>query len=188
MLLPLFSSPFQSMPVVNTRWILQITLALLFQLVLFGCARQFTVTVNSQTVYDPRLQTASAQLTDANLQGCVNFALQQQQLQNPIELSTVSCAASAVRELEGIEALVALRFLDLANNGITDLRPLVGLVQLSGLNIPNNPLRDISPLFSMPHLAVVNLQGNGNLPCTQLAALEQQLGAGLTRPENCRNN
>jgi len=152
-----------------------------------GCNRQYLVTVNNQSVYDPRIPADLLQLTDPNLQGCVNLALTQQNILNPSELGVLSCASAEVADLRGIEQFRNLRFLDLAVNNISDLQPLASLRQLSGLSIPFNPLTDISPLLGMNSLTAVILTGNGQLSCSQLNRLEQRLGENLTRPENCQN-
>lgn len=154
---------------------------------LTSCSRQFAVTVNNQAVYDPRLPANVSQVADADLQGCVNLALRQQNIQNPAQLTVLSCADGNVRALDGIGQLTSLRFLDLANNGINDLEPLAALSQLSGLSIPGNPITDISVLLSMTGLTAVILQGNNDIPCVQLDRLAGRLGENLTPPDNCRD-
>lgn len=153
-----------------------------------SCTRQFSVSVNEQTLYDPRTQLPVVQLSDPGLQGCVNIALQQQQVQSINELSALSCANSEVVRLDGLEQLHALRFLNLSDNNIDDLNPLQALGQLSGLSLANNPISDVAALLSLPSLNVVNLLGSEDIPCSQLNLLEQKIGTGLQRPANCRNN
>lgn len=168
------------------------TLAILVLLLgiisLQSCTRQFSVSVNEQTLYDPRTQLPVAQLSDPGLQGCVNIALQQQQVQAINELSALSCASSEVIRLGGLQQLSALRFLNLSDNNIVDLNPLSALNQLSGLSLANNPITDAAALLSLPNLNVLNLLGSEAIPCSQLNLLEQKLGTGLQRPANCRNN
>lgn len=151
-----------------------------------GCSRQFAVSVNNQSVYDPRVAGGARQVADADLQGCINLALGQAGLGNAAELTVLSCPAAEVTDLRGIEQLSALRFLDLASNAITDLQPLAGLDRLTGLSVPDNPLNDISPLLTMNGLSAVILSGNTRIPCSQLDRLAQRLGANLTRPASCR--
>ncbi|MBL4821533.1 MAG: leucine-rich repeat domain-containing protein [Gammaproteobacteria bacterium] len=155
-------------------------------LLLFSCSRQFAVTVNNQAVYDPRYQPNSLPVQDADLQGCINLALRQQGLQNPADLTVLSCSNSNVRSLDGIEQYTGLKFLDLADNRITNLQPLAGMSQLNGLSIPNNPLTDISVLLRMGGLTASILSGNQQIPCGQLDALQRKLGENLSRPQSCR--
>ncbi len=166
----------------STKYIAGLTLALLASVV--GCARQFAVTLNNQSVYDPR---GVSQMADADLQGCINLALGQTEGLSANQLTVLSCPAAEVADLRGIGQLSGLRFLDLAGNRISDLQPLMTLTQLSGLSLPDNPLTDISPLFSMSSLSAVILSGNPGIPCSQLDRLEQRLGQNLTRPATCRD-
>ena len=164
-----------------------VRLSILLAAAITGCNRQYVVTVNNQSVYDPRIPQGLLQLSDPDLQGCVNLALTQQNISNPSELGVLSCANANVTDLRGIEQFRNLRFLDLAANNISDLQPLASLSQLTGLSIPSNPLTDISPLLEMENLTAVILTGNDQLPCSQLNRLEQRLGRNLTRPAGCQN-
>jgi Leucine-rich repeat (LRR) protein len=150
-----------------------------------GCARQFSVTLNDQSLYDPRLEASSLPVSDADLQGCLNLALRQQGLQNPADLTALSCANANVLDLDGIAQYSNLRFLDLAGNRISNLQPLVSMNQLNGLSIPENPISDISILLVMRGLTAVILSGNNEIPCRQLDRLQAQIGENLTRPETC---
>ena len=151
-----------------------------------SCSRQFAISVNDRSIYDPRVTPNTLAVTDADLQGCLNLALRQQTLQDPLELTVLSCANANVHQLEGIEQYTQLRFLDLAGNRITNLHPLSGMVQLSGLSISNNPITDIAALLNMQGLTVAILTGNRQIPCAQLDRLQVQLGENLTRPANCQ--
>lgn len=169
-----------SCPVTNTRKVLSI-LAILS---LAGCSQRFAVSINEQTVYDPRPNSAGYRFSDPGLQGCVNFALQGG---GSVEALTVlSCPGWEIEEIEGIGALSSLQFLDLSNNVITSLAPLEALDRLSSLTITNNRVTDIAPLLSMPTLTSAVLIGNNAIPCRQLDDLSERLGNNLRRPEACR--
>jgi Leucine-rich repeat (LRR) protein len=155
-------------------------------LLLAACSQPFTVSVNSQAVYDPQGRLPGNEAIDANLQGCINLAMQQQNVDIPARLTVLSCADAEIRNLENIGQLSALRFLDLANNNIRNLTPLENLRGLSGLNLMNNRIVDIGPLLNVPTLATVNLTGNNEIPCDELAALREKLSGNLTGPERCR--
>ena len=151
---------------------------------LFACHRQFAVTVNSTSVYTPQRASNTAQVTDPDLQGCINLSLRQQN-NSATALMSLSCANAEVDDLRGLEDYPTLRFLDLGDNNIADLTPLERLPQLSGLNLPNNALTDIAPLLEISSLRAVNLTGNERIPCDQLRILQQRLGNGLTAPAAC---
>lgn len=152
-----------------------------------ACSQNYTVSVNNQAVFDPTGRLFNGDLADPDLQGCVNIAMQQQNLQNAELLRVLSCGSSEVETVEAIEQLAQLRFLDLSNNFIREVSPLQGLRLLGGLNLMNNEITDIGPLLNMTNLASVNLVGNNNIPCQQLLTLEQRLGSNLSRPDSCRN-
>ncbi|MEX0963351.1 MAG: leucine-rich repeat domain-containing protein [Pseudohongiellaceae bacterium] len=156
-------------------------------LLLSGCADHYTVAINNQPVFDPTGRLFNGRLTDPNLQGCVNIAMQNQNIQNAELLTVLACGDSEVQTLENIDRLAALRFLELSNNRLHDLSPLQRLRSLGGLDLSNNVITDISPLLNMPNLASVNLTGNLEIPCQQLDALGERLGNNLTRPASCRN-
>lgn len=151
------------------------------------CGCNYTVAVNNQAIYDPTGRLFDGQLADADLQGCVNIAMQQQNIQNASLLQVLSCSNSQVNSLENIDQLTRLRFVDLSNNNIRDLSALQRLRSLGGLNLMNNAITDISPLLNMPNLANVNLVGNDGISCDQLQALGARLGNNLTRPAQCRS-
>lgn len=154
---------------------------------LLSCARPLTVSVNDQAVYDPRGRIIGSQALDADLQGCINLAMEQQQVNSPAELRVLSCANSEIRNLANIGRLQRLRFLDLSNNNIANLTPLEELPNLSALSLVNNRITDIGPLLNIQSLTSVSLLGNNTIPCQQLSQLRQILGNNLTPPDSCRN-
>ena len=160
-------------------------LASMLVLLLSACSNQFVVSVNEQSIYDPEGRLILSEVADADLQGCINLALQQQNLSDPTELTVLSCANSEISNLDRISELTRLRFIDLGNNNLTNITPLEDLPVLSGVNLLNNLITDIGPLFNMPNLSSVNLEGNNRIPCSELAELEQELGSNLSPPASC---
>lgn len=161
------------------------TTLVLLTLVASACSQRFAVSVNNQTLIDPRPNATAYRFADPGLQGCVNFALQQPNAQ--IETITVlSCSGWEIESIEGIATLRALQFLDVSNNRIGSLAPLSQLPRLSSISATDNRLRDIEPLIALETLTSASLTGNPNIPCTQLASLGERLGENLRRPSNCR--
>jgi Leucine-rich repeat (LRR) protein len=152
-----------------------------------SCSQTFTVSVNDQAVYDPTGRLISGEVIDADLQGCINLAMRQQDIQILSELTILSCSNSEVQELENIGRLVQLRFLDLGNNNISNITPLEDLIFLGGLNLMNNVITDITPLLNIAGLVSVSLLGNNNIPCNQIESLAEKLGDNLTPPETCND-
>jgi len=164
------------------------TISLLcFTLLLTGCGNEFVVSINEQAVYDPEGRLLEGEVADADLQGCINLALQQQDVTSISAITVLSCANSEIGDLENISELASLRFLDLGNNNITNITPLEDLPLLSGINLANNQIVDIGPLFNMPNLSSVNLAGNNGIDCDDLRDLQELLGSNLASPQSCDN-
>ena len=162
---------------------LMITTLLLFT----SCSNEFVVSINEQAIYDPEGRLLVDEVVDADLQGCINLALQQQNLSSSAELTVLSCANSEISDLTNIGELISLRFLDIGNNNVSNITPLEDLPLLSGINLINNQITDLGPLFNIPNLSSVNLAGNNGVDCNELADLQESLGSNLTSPANCSN-
>ena len=160
-------------------------LILLASILLIGCASPIVVSINEQPIYDPSGRIRQGEVLDADLQGCINLALQQHNTNLPSELSALSCADAQITDLEKISQLAKLRFLDLGGNNITNITPLEELPILSGLNLKDNQIRDITPLLNMPNLTSVNLQGNDRISCSELSRLESKSGISVVAPDSC---
>lgn len=152
-----------------------------------ACSQQFAVSVNNKAVFDPNSRLPSNEAVNANLQGCINLAMRQQLVDQPSQLSVLSCANSEITALDNIGQLSSLRFLDLGDNNIVNVTPLENLTMLGGLNLANNDITDINPLINLRSLVSVSLEGNNNIPCSQLQLLENRLKENLTKPSNCEN-
>ena len=156
-------------------------------ILLLNCSSPIVVSINQQTVYDPDGRIRQEEVLDADLQGCINLALQQQEIRSSSELSTLSCANAQISDLDRISFLGNLRFLDLGDNNITNITPLEELPLLGGLNLRNNQIKDIGPLFNMPNLSSVNLEGNNGIACADLSLLNSRFGENINLPTQCGN-
>ena len=162
-------------------------LAGFFSLLFASCTNPIVVSINQQTVYDPGGRIRDEEVLDADLQGCINLAFQQQNINSSAELSTLSCANAEISDLEKISFLANLRFLDLGDNQISNITPLEELRLLGGLNLRNNLITDIRPLFNMPNLSSVNLEGNDGIACSDLTLLKSRFGENINLPSICGN-
>ena len=154
-------------------------------LLVTSCSNEFVVSINEQAIYDPEGRLLIGEVADADLQGCINLALQQQNLSSSAELTVLSCANSEISNLTNIKELISLRFLDIGNNNVSNITPLEDLPLLSGVNLINNQITDLGPLFNIPNLSSVNLVGNNRVDCNELANLQESLGSNLTPPASC---
>ncbi|HDZ09104.1 hypothetical protein [Pseudohongiella sp.] len=151
---------------------------------LAGCSRKFSVSVNEQVLYDPRPGHVVT-VADAGLQSCINVALRDGELAGANDVQILACPALEIETLGGIGQLENLRYLDLAGNQLEHLDELRRLRRLSSVNAPNNALNDISGLLAVSSLTSAVLTGNHNIPCQQLDTLAQRLGQNLIRPAQC---
>ena len=158
---------------------------LLPAIILAGCGQNLAVSVNDRTVFDPRGRMPTGEVADADLQGCINFAMAQQVVESAAELAVLSCPGSNIHSLELIAVLARLRFLDLGGNDISNVAPLEDLPLLSALNLSDNAIVDASPLLNIENLGSLNLRGNNGVPCAQIELLRQRLGENLRGPESC---
>lgn len=156
-------------------------------ILLVACSQQLAVSVNNQAVFDPKGRLPSSETVNADLQGCINLALRQQSVEEPAELTALSCSNSQITVLGNIGQLTGLRFIDLGNNKITNITPLEKLTNLGGLNLANNSISDINTLINLRSLVSVSLEGNTDIPCSQLRTLESRLKENLKQPESCAN-
>lgn len=152
---------------------------------LTACSQNFSVSVNDRAVYDPTGRLPVGEVADANLQGCINFAMTQQDVQDAGELAVLSCPDSDIRSLDAIGLLVQVRFLDLGNNSISNVTPLENLRLLSSLNLSGNSISDAGPLLNLDNLTSLNLRDNDSVPCSQVAVLRERLGENLLAPDGC---
>lgn len=181
----LLTTPVLPTPGASLRLPALITLSLAV-LLLASCARQFSVSVNEQVLYDPRPGHVVA-VTDPGLQSCINVAMRNDELTGADEVQILACPALEIETLAGIEQLENLRYLDLAGNQLEHLDELRRLRRLSSVNAPNNKLNDISGLLAVPSLTSAVLTGNPQIPCQQLDTLAQRLAQNLLRPTQCVN-
>lgn len=177
------NAPALQRPGIGPRVLTLITLSLALVL-LAGCSRKFSVSVNEQVLYDPR-PGHLVTVADPGLQSCINVALRDGELTGAADVQILACPALEIESLDGIEQLENLRYLDLAGNQLEHLDALRRLRRLSSVNAPDNDLNDISGLVAVPSLTSAVLTGNPGIPCRQLDALGQRLAQNLLRPAQC---
>ena len=156
-------------------------------LLLGACSRQFSVSVNQQTLYDPRPYSGVVRVADPGLQSCINVTMRQNEYNDPEQISVIACPLLEIASLEGIEALEGLRFIDLSGNELETLDALQRLPRLTSVNAPDNQLKDISGLLVIDTLTSAVLTGNPSIPCDQLETLRERLAQNLISPENCQS-
>lgn len=151
---------------------------LLITAALSACSQKFAVSINDNSVYDPRPNQTSVRFSDAGLQGCVNRTAQQSSLKVE-DIKVMACPEWQIEQIESIGALKSLEFIDLQSNRIVSLAPLTSLRNLRSISVSNNRIRDITPLLRMTTLTSATLSGNPNIPCQQIEQLRERLKNNL---------
>lgn len=150
-----------------------------------ACGRQYSVSVNERVLYDPRRDITQVYFPDPGLQSCVNVRLRQLESSSLDDLTILSCANLEIRDLDGINSIRNLEFLDIGGNLLVHLDDLRRLGRLVSVRAPDNPLTDISALNEMRSVTSVVLTGSNTIPCRQLDTLGARLGDNLIRPTEC---
>ncbi len=108
-------------------------------------------------------QTPLPQLSDPSLQLCLNETATQHGWQFAEQVTGLSCVARGVVRIEGVERLVNLEQLNLANNQLLDAIPLGQLSKLFSLNLAGNARLSVASLsaamFNLGNLTALNLNG-----------------------------
>ena len=100
-------------------------------------------------------------LADAGLATVVRYGAGQPEgkltLAHVKDLTRIVAAYRGIESLKGIECLISLSVLLVAQNKITDLTSLAGLTGLTELNIRGNLVRDLTPLAGLSALKKLNI-------------------------------
>lgn len=76
-----------------------------------------------------------------------------------------------VTSLQGMQAFLSLRELDVGFNAVSELSALSGLTELRKLNLGGNAIADVSPLSGLTHLEELTLFGNRISDISPLSSL-----------------
>ncbi|CAM4309154.1 zinc-dependent metalloprotease family protein [Pseudoalteromonas byunsanensis] len=93
-------------------------------------------------------------------------------------IRNISCPASGVRTLDGLENITGLKMPTIGNYRPTIIYPHIDLSR--------NQIINLDALYDVIPGASINLQGNNVANCHQLDDLEQ-IHSGLIRPDKCLN-
>lgn len=107
---------------------------LLLVLLLSGCA-DYRVTVNERTVYNPDPLFTEYLIPDPGLHACVAATIEQQKISSVSQLLELDCRDRGINRLEGLEAFVSLRYLNLQGNAELHCPESKGPLDRPGLSI-----------------------------------------------------
>lgn len=133
------------------------------------------VNCSSSNMYIP----IAGMFADANLQACVEAAFPNATYAFEVS-GALDCRTLGITNISGIQNLMGLTVLQLAQNQIVDISPLSSLTNLTNLDLFNNQIADISPLSSLTGLTWLQITTNQVTDITPLSSIAglQTLWAG----------
>ena len=144
-----------------------------------------SLTITTDSVYGPRLQSVSAQPALKRLKLNGNF-VDITVLGSLTGLVSLDLSGNGIRDISSLGNLKNLVTLNLADNQIADITPLSSLTHLTSLDLRGNDITDISPLASLKALTDLYLSSNTVIdvrPVANLTSLET-LWLGLNQVED----
>ncbi len=166
------------------RQFARLALAAVLSSLLASCS-DYTWTFNERVVYAPPELLKEFTVEDPALSGCLQQAIEDQQLVRAEQLESLRCSDAGISTLSGLEQFVGLRRLNLDNNQIADVAPLALLPRLELLHLRHNSLTTLAPLICAPRLSELALLGNAEVSCTDLDYLENCEISVSDAPAHC---
>ena len=153
-------------------------------LFLSGCS-QYDIKVNEQLIYSPKKIFVDFEVSDPNLQTCIDQTLKDQNATSASALTRLACTDAGITELKGLRAFPQLQFLSLHSNLITSLAEIATLSELKELNVADNAVINASGILSLLKLEKVDLRGNPALECRELTQLQRFTQVEVFSPKQC---
>lgn len=163
-------------------------LSALCGLLLISC-KNYSVSVNDNTVYTPAPLFNNYQVADPKLHDCITQTIYDLHITKAEELTRLNCSNAGIVSLQGLDRFFALAELNLTNNQITDITALGKLGRLEVLLLNNNQINTSTALLNLLHLQKLDLTMNPALACRDLYQLADNLKPQkpeLILPEQCR--
>ncbi len=153
---------------------------------IMGC-KNYSISVNDNTVYTPAPLFTNYQLADAKLKDCVEQTIADSNITKVEDLKRLNCSNAGISSLDGLDKFFALTELNLANNRLTNISSLAKLGRLEVLTLKNNQIKDPVPLLSLLHIQSLDVSQNP-MSCKDLYQLHSNLKdqkPDLTLPKQC---
>ncbi len=96
------------------------------------------------------------------------------------QIKELNLRGLGISNLDGIEALEGLEYLDLGDNKIDDIEPLFFLSKLKVLQLDNNNIHDLRPIQKLDKLQVVSIDNNRLSNLVPLLMLKSLKKVGLS--------
>ena len=164
---------------------LAIALGLTATALMTGCTswREYDITVNDVTVYEPASPLRVDGIEDTALQNCLQQTADDIEATEPRDIMSLNCSDAGITSLAGLSQFDQIRLLKLNDNAIRNLLELGRLEALEQLWLNDNDIIDAIPVLGMSGLRTLHLQGNPRLQCPPPDRIAPTLQ--LTLPEHC---
>ena len=151
-----------------------------------GCAelRQYDITVNNVTVYEPSSPYAVRGIEDRALAACLTQSLLDIDARMATDLVALNCSDAGIQSLAGQEQFTQIQSMKLSSNDIRNLLILERLTALRQLWLDDNDVVDPIPVLRMTHLKELSLAGNVGLQCPDPSDVPRHLSLSL--PDHCK--
>lgn len=152
-----------------------------------GC-KNYSVSVNENTVYTPPSIFKDYQLADAQLHSCVEQTIYDQRITKAEELTRLNCSNAGITSLKGLDRFFALTELNLADNQLADINEIGNLGRVEKLVLTNNKIKNPAPLLHLLHLTQLHLANNPQMTCNDLKQLQHNMKnqeLDLILPKQC---
>ena len=150
-----------------------------------GCAelRQYDITVNDVTLYEPSSPCTVSGIEDRALAACLTQSLLDTDARMATDLVALNCSDAGIQSLAGLEQFTQIQSINLSSNDIRNLLVLERLTALRRLWLDDNNVVDPLPVLRMTHLKELSLAGNVGLQCPNPSDVPSHLSLHL--PDHC---
>ncbi len=139
-------------------------LCLLATLILSASCKQYSVTFNDATIYEPPTLLTNFAVADSALYKCIDQTVKELKIYAANQLNILRCSGVNIVQTDGLSLFTQITVLDLSDNNLT--------------YIP-----ELSDLKKLTHL---NLEGNTSLACKSTINLTKNI-TNLALPVHCIN-
>lgn len=148
-------------------------------LALTSC-KNYSISVNDNTIYTPEDVYKDFQIADAALSDCITQTIFDRHITRAEDLTRLVCSNAGIKNLAGLDKFFALTELNLSENALTNITELNKLGRLEILLLDKNKISSSAPLLNLLHLRKLDLSHNPIKDCTNLKQLQENLAHNKT--------
>lgn len=146
---------------------------------LSGC-KNYSISLNDNTLYTPAGVFKDFDIADAALNDCVTQTLFDEKITRAEDLTQLNCSNAGVKSLTGLSKFFALTAVNLSENTLNDIDELGKLGRLEVLLLNKNAIKSSAPLLTLLHLRKLDLSNNPIKDCDNLQQLKKNLAHNKT--------